>query len=557
MNFPRIFHANLTNVHHAAFWLASFNVLSAFLGLFRDRLLASTFGASRELDLYYAAFRVPDMLYTLMLFFAASTAIIPIFLDAWAKDSRRAEELFGALISLFCAVLVVLSAIAFFAMPSLVRVLLPGFTGDEHNMVVRMGRIMLFSPFFLGLSNIFSSITQAFRRFFVYAISPVLYNFGIIIGILFFLPSWGLAGLAWGVVVGALLHGAIQIPSLYHVSVFPRFSFSRLDDIVRVIASSVPRTLGLMATQFVMVVFAGVASTLAAGSLAVFTFASNLEYIPVTLVGLSYSVAVFPNLAELAIKKSRVEFQRYFALAFRHILFWSLPFAVLLLVLRAQIVRVVLGSGAFSWTDTRLTAATLFLLSIAVIFQGLLLLLVRALYAGGQTMRPVLVNVISAFLSVGAAFWFLRVLMPGGAGVLVLQTALKLRDIPDIRALALPLGVLAGSTVNFIFLFFVFRAVFGWFPTKGIEWAVFKIGLGSAVGGLVAYGGLAVFSHVFDLHTFVGIFLQGLSAGVLGIGAVILVLWALRSEELSEVYRGMRGMLWKDHVPSPEPEKLP
>ncbi len=532
MNFPRIFHANLTNVHHAAFWLASFNVLSAFLGLFRDRLLASTFGASRELDLYYAAFRVPDMLYTLMLFFAASTAIIPIFLDAWAKDSRRAEELFGALISLFCAALVILSAIAFFAMPSLVRVLLPGFTGDEHNMVVRMGRIMLFSPFFLGLSNIFSSITQAFRRFFVYAISPVLYNFGIIIGILFFLPSWGLAGLAWGVVVGALLHGAIQIPSLYHVSVFPRFSFSRLDDIVRVIASSVPRTLGLMATQFVMVVFAGVASTLAAGSLAVFTFASNLEYIPVTLVGLSYSVAVFPNLAELAIKKSRVEFQRYF-------------------------VRVVLGSGAFSWTDTRLTAATLFLLSIAVIFQGLLLLLVRALYAGGQTMRPVLVNVISAFLSVGAAFWFLRVLMPGGAGALVLQTALKLRDIPDIRALALPLGVLAGSTVNFIFLFFVFRAVFGWFPTKGIEWAVFKIGLGSAVGGLVAYGGLAVFSHAFDLHTFVGIFLQGLSAGVLGIGAVILVLWALRSEELSEVYRGMRGMLWKDHVPSPEPEKLP
>ena len=172
-------------------------------------------------------------------------------------------------------------------------------------------------------------------------------------------------------------------------------------------------------------------------------------------------------------------------------------------------------------------------------------------------MRPVLVNVISAFLSVGAAFWFLRVLMPGGAGVLVLQTALKLRDIPDIRALALPLGVLAGSTVNFIFLFFVFRAVFGWFPTKGIEWAVFKIGLGSAVGCLVAYGGLAVFSHAFDLHTFVGIFLQGLSAGVLGIGAVILVLWALRSEELSEVYRGMRGMLWKDHVPSPEPEKLP
>src|SRR3989344_2589418 len=172
MNFPRIFHANLSNVHHAAFWLAAFSALSALLGLFRDRLLASTFGASRELDVYYAAFRVPDMLYTLMLFFAASTAIIPIFLDAWAKDSRRAEELFGALISLFCAALVILSAIAFFAMPSLVRVLLPGFTGDEHNMVVRMGRIMLFSPFFLSMRSVQFFITLVLLLVFCFSCLP-------------------------------------------------------------------------------------------------------------------------------------------------------------------------------------------------------------------------------------------------------------------------------------------------------------------------------------------------------------------------------------------------
>ncbi|HEY4497837.1 MAG TPA: lipid II flippase MurJ [Candidatus Paceibacterota bacterium] len=557
MNFPRIFHANLSNVHHAAFWLAAFSALSALLGLFRDRLLASTFGASRELDVYYAAFRVPDMLYTLMLFFAASTAIIPIFLDAWAKDRKRAEELFGALIGLFCAVLVVLAAVLFFVFPRLASVLFSGFSLSEQDMVVRLGRIMLLSPFFLGLSNIFSSITQAFRRFFVYAISPVLYNIGIIIGIVFFLPSFGLAGLAWGVALGAFFHMAIQIPSLRNASIVPRFSLSCFDDIGRVVALSAPRTLGLVTTQLVMTVFAGVASTLAAGSLAVFSFASNLEYIPVTLVGLSYSVAAFPNLAEFSIKKSHTEFQQHFALAFRHILFWSLPFAVLLLVLRAQIVRVVLGAGSFSWTDTRLTAAALFLLSIGVMFQSLFLLLVRALYAEGQTLRPVLINVVSALLSIGGVFWFLRMLSPGSAGASVFQMALKLRDIPDIRALALPLGILIGSAANFVFLFFVFGAALGWFPTRGIERAVLKIAAGSVVGGLVAYGGLNIFSHVFDLQTFFGIFFQGLCAGVLGIGTTIAVLWALRSEELSEIYRGMRGMIWKDHIPAPEPEKLP
>lgn len=557
MNFPRIFHANLSNVHHAAFWLAAFSALSALLGLFRDRLLASTFGASRELDIYYAAFRVPDMLYTLMLFFAASTAIIPIFLDAWSSDRKRAEELFGALISFFCAVFVALAAMLFFAFPRLASILFSGFSGSEQDIVVRLGRIMLFSPFLLGLSNIFSSITQAFRRFFVYALSPVLYNIGIIIGIVFFLPRWGLAGLAWGVALGALLHMAIQIPSLRNASIIPRFSLSHLNDIWRVVTFSAPRTLGLVTTQLVTTIFAGVASTLAAGSLAIFSFASNLEYIPVTLIGLSYSVAAFPSLAEFSLKKSPSEFQQHFALAFRHILFWSLPFAVFFLVLRAQIVRVILGAGSFSWTDTRLTAAALFLLSIGVIFQGLFLLLVRALYAEGQTMRPVLINVVSALLSIGAVFWFLRALSPGSTGAFMFQAALRLRDIPDIRVLALPFGVLVGSTANFIFLFFVFWAALGWFPTKGIERAVLKISAGGTVGGLVAYGGLNIFSHVFNLQTFLGIFFQGLLSGVFGIGAMVAVLWALRSEELSEIYRGMRGVLWKDHVPVPEPEKLP
>src|SRR3989344_1750112 len=160
MKFTKIFHADLENIHHAALWLGFFGISADILGLFRDRFLAGMFGASRSLDIYYAAFRVPDFIYTFMLLFTASTAIIPIFLD---KD---------------------LAQTAFLA------------------------RIMLLSPIFLGLSNIFSSVTQAFRRFFVYGLAPVFYNVGVILGITVFYRFMGLAGLAWGVVLGAFLHMA-------------------------------------------------------------------------------------------------------------------------------------------------------------------------------------------------------------------------------------------------------------------------------------------------------------------------------------------------------------
>lgn len=559
MALPKIFHTRLANIHHAAFWLAFFSVVSAFLGLFRDRMFASIFGASRELDIYYAAFRTPDMIYTATLFFAASTIIIPVFLEAYKEDKQLAEELFGALFALFCAVVVVLSCIAFVGMHWIISILLPGFSPSEQATAVSMSRIMLISPFFLGLSNIFSSITQAFHRFFVYSLSAVFYNMGILIGIFVFLPKMGLVGLAWGVALGALFHVGIQAPTLRSLDLKPRFHSLWSKRLRRIIVLSLPRSIGLTTTQIVMSVVTGIASTLRAGSIAIFNFATNLQSIPVTLIGFSYSVAAFPSLTEAALQKDTETFKKYFSLAFRHIVFWTVPFTVLLLVLRAQIVRVVLGSGRFDWSDTRLTAASLFLLSLAIVFQSLIMLLVRALYADNETMRPVIINVVTAFVSIGAAFWFVRALDHTGTLEESLRWLLRLPrvEMPDIRMLSLPLGILAGSFVNLIFLLFAFRAVFGWAPTHGSGNALMQIGLSSAIGGVTSYWMLSAGARFFDLQTFLGIFSQGLLAGTCGLVAIIGSLWALKSDELMELYGGMRQLLWRDHVPTPEPEKLP
>jgi len=491
-----------------------------------------------------------------MLFFAASTVIIPIFLDEYKDDQENAEKLFGSVLFFFCAMLSVLAVIAFLVMPYFMNRFLPGFSADERAQAALLSRIMLLSPLFLGLSNIFSSITQAFRKFFAYALSPVLYNIGIIIGIMLFLPRFGLVGLAYGIALGALLHVSIQVVSIWHVGVRPRWGGWWTNDLRRVLLFSFPRALGLATTQIAVIIFTGIASTLAPGSISIFNFASNMQSIPVTLIGLSYSVAAFPNLTEYVLKGASAEFKKHFSLAFRHIVFWTFPFSVLLMVLRAQIVRVILGAGKFNWSDTRLTAAALFILSLAIILQSLFMLLVRAFYAENQTMRPLIINIVSAIFSIGAVFWFSKVIANMSAFANGLRWVLHLSDVGDIRVLAIPLGILVGSIVNCIFLFVAFIIVFRWTPWAGSGAALLKIALAGIGGGGVAYGALNVFSRVFDLTTFVGVLAQGFFAGVFGIVSIIAILWVLRSDELIELYAGMRGLLWTHHVPTPEPEKL-
>ncbi len=535
------------------------------MGLARDRLLAGIFGATRTLDIYYAAFRVPDFLYTLMLFFTASTAIIPIFLQKYNSSREEAEELFGSIILFFILVLGLLAGAAFIFMPALTRLLLPGFSPEDQSTATILSRILLFSPLLLGFSNILSSITQSFRRFFVYALSPVFYNVGIIVGILFLYQKFGLAGLAWGTALGAFLHMLIQLPSILQLKIFPKISnlFSR--DLKKVIMLSLPRTMGLTMTQITTSIFTGIASTLSLGSISIFNLASNLENIPITIIGLSYSVAAFPNLADFSLSQAKDRFKEHFIGAFRHIIFWTVPFSVLFLVLRAQIVRVILGTGNFNWNDTRLTAASLFLLSLAIIFQSLFMLLIRAFYAEGEAWKPLLFNIFSMALSIAGAFIFVSELSSLHNLGIVLSKMLRISDIPDIRVLALPLGIFIGSAINFFLLFFSFKKIFGWFPTHGSERTISEIFLGSFAGGAASYLALGTFSFLLNLHKFSGVFLQGFLAGLSGIVITGLALKILGNKEFSEVYLNLKNIFTKKNVlssiaesgPMPEPEKLP
>ncbi|MCX6721262.1 MAG: hypothetical protein NT026_01520, partial [Candidatus Staskawiczbacteria bacterium] len=190
------------SISSASLILAGSYFLSALLGLIRDRLLAGTFGAGNELDVYYTAFTVPDFIALILIFGAIAAAVIPIFSSYFIKDEKEAWKYVSTLLNVFLSFLILICVILIIFTPFLISVIAPGFSGAKKETAVLLMRIMFLSPIILGASNLISGILQVFHRFLVTALAPLLYNIGIIIGIFFFLPRFGLPGLAWGVVLG-------------------------------------------------------------------------------------------------------------------------------------------------------------------------------------------------------------------------------------------------------------------------------------------------------------------------------------------------------------------
>ena len=564
----QLFHREFSGLHQAAFLLAGAGLLADLLALFRDRLLASTFGADRALDIYFVSFRVPDFLYTATLLIAANTALIPILLKKFSEDQKKAQYFMGGIFVIFFLITAFLVLISFWLMPFLIAAVAPGLEGADKAQAILLSRILLLSPVLLGLSNLVSSVIQSFRRFFIYALSPLFYNLGIIAGILFFYPFLGLAGLAWGVALGALLHFLVQIPSLIRLGFWVNFRLVDLtNDLWQVIKLSFPRTLGLSLNQLVMIVITAIASTLAAGSISVFNFAGNLQSVPLSLIGISYSVAAFPTLARFFVKNNKREFFLSFLTAFRHIVFWSVPAAFLFIVLRAQIVRIILGTGVFGWTDTRLTAAALLLLSLSILSQGLIMLLVRAFYAADRTIFPVTVNFISSALIIGLSFFLVWFLKTSEIFSEFFSVFLRTEGLEGVPMLALPLAFSLGSLVNVFLLgagfYKIFgRSIFAEFPDwesmkKRLSKSFLEIGFAGLVLGMISYFSLRLLDNIFNLETFIGVFSQGVLAGFFGLLACALTLWVFDNEEFLIVAGTFHQKFWKASVISQEPEKLP
>lgn len=534
----RIFTAEVRGMHEAAYLLAAFSFGSQLLALVRDRLLAAVFGAGHTLDLYYAAFRLPDFLFATVASLFSLYALLPILSRLEQGGDGAVAAFLRSTLAVFFAGMAAVSGIAFVLAPWLAPLVAPGIASDPASAaeLVLLMRILLLQPILLGASNTVAALTQLRHRFVLYSVSPLLYNLGIIFGAVVLYPLLGIGGLAWGVVFGAAMHLGIQLP--YFFSERPSAPLPRAElraSIKEVLLLSVPRTLALAATQISLLALTALASWLAAGSIAVFTFAYNLQAVPLTIIGVSYSVAAFPTLARLFAAGKFEEFAGYVEAAVRHIIFWAVPVTVLVIVLRAQIVRIILGSGAFDWAATRLTAAALALFVLSLVAQSLSLLISRAYYASGDSKKPVFFGMADISVSIVSAIalvWLFH------ASVFVrsfIESLLRVDDIAGTTVLMLSLAYALGAISE--------CAVGYWFMVRdfGLKAArprrlFFESSAAALLGGAGAYAMLAQLGPVTGIRTTLGVIAQGTAGGLAGVAVAVAVLLLLGNTEIKEAW---------------------
>jgi putative peptidoglycan lipid II flippase len=555
--FIAVFGKEIKGLHEAAYLLGLFAFLSQLLALVRDKLLAFSFGADRALDIYYASFRIPDLIFVSVGSIASASILLPYFIEKFEKSHSEGRSFSNEVFTIFSCLLILVSVAVYIFTPELVSWLLPGFAKDSAlPELITSVRIMLLSPLFLGLSNLFSCLTQMKHRFLVYAASPVVYNIGIIIGVVFIYPSIGISGLAVGVAIGAFLHMFIQLPFLYSQRLVPSFvPVINFADIKNIILNSLPRMITLSANQLASFFLISLASLMSVGSISVFTFAFNLQSVPLTIIGASYSSAVFPTLSKLFFNGQKKEFLDKMIVSAQHIIFWSMPIMVLFVVLRAQIVRTILGAGKFDWADTRLTAAALALFTISTIGQSLIVLFVRAFYAEGKTSKPLLINTVSAILIVVSGYVFVKFYYTFPVLRYFLEDLLKVEGQTGTSVLVLALAYTIGVLVNTILHWYIFEKNYKGFTRPVMETLLHSFSA-SVIMGYIAFLGLRLFAGLFPLTKIWGIFLQGLFAGLLGIMAGIIILLLLKNKELAEVWRVLHNKIWKASVPPAEVEHI-
>jgi putative peptidoglycan lipid II flippase len=500
----------------AAALIVGFSSLaSRLVGLLRERVFTTTFGAGDTFDAFVAAFRIPDLIFNLIVIGALSASFIPLFTAKLVANKKPTSDAFDFAVSVFNIMVLavaLLSAFHAFLAPTIVPLITPGFSGHKLELTIQLSRIMALQPILLAVSFVFSGILNSFKRFVVYALAPIIYNIGIIAGVVWLVPLIGIPGLGWGVVLGAALHMLIQLPSAFYVGFrWKLLLISSWQDLKELWRMMLPRVFGLAAQQVNLLVVTVLGSGLLAGSISAFHLANNLQYIPIGIFGIAFAQAAFPTLAEQVSRGQTDKFRQTLTKSFRYILFFVIPISAFFFLLRAQIVRVLFGDGAFDWEDTILTFETFKFLILSIFAQATIPLLTRGFYAQQDTKTPVVISVVAMTLNV-----FLALFLAPRFGVEGLALAFSLAAI-----------------VHLILLLAMLHWRLNGFNDRQVIASLARIMIATLVASVMVQILKYPVAAIVDMQRFWGVFTQLVVTGIGGVATYLALCWLMKSEELA------------------------
>jgi len=385
-------------------------LVSRVLGYVRTLAIAASVPDVAQLGPFYAAFRIPDFLFQLVAAGALSSALIPVVAALFATDEEaRAWRVVSTVTTLMLSALVVLAGIVLLFAPQLVDIITPGFDEEQLAQTTELTRIMVLSPLFLAAGAVATSVLNSRGRFAAAGLAPLVYNGAIILGAIVLVPTFGIAGLAYGVVLGAACHLLVQIPSLARLGARIRPRLDLGDGQARLaLTLMAPRAVGLGATQVVFLVMTSLASEIGADAVTVFNFAFTLLQIPIGVIGVPLGVVLLPSLAREAATGGTAEFRRLLVRGLSMLGYVMLAIAALGIVVSPDVVTLLFGVADIGEAAMAATAAALAVFLVGLTAHSLIAVLARAFYALQDTRTPVaaallavVVNVIAANILVG------------------------------------------------------------------------------------------------------------------------------------------------------------
>jgi len=501
---------------------------SRVLGWLRLVVIGNLFGAQADLDAYFAAFRIPDLIYQLVAAGAVSSSLIPVLAGLLHQDERaRAFRVVSTVLNAMLIVLIGFSLVMAIFAPVLVPLLVPGFDVPSTELTVRLTRIMLVSPILLAAGAVASSVLNAEGRFGAAAAAPLLYNLAIIGAALVLSPALGIDSLAVGVVLGSALHVAIQVPAVRR-----RMNYDLVLDLKdaaarQVLRLMVPRSIGLGANQITFIVNTTLASTVAAGAVSVYTIAFTIFLIPIGVIGMPLGVLLLPSLSRAVAAGDVRGFGSLLVGAIRMLVVVMFFFTAVGIVVSRQVVELLFGYGAFDTPALDLTAETLVVFLAGLAASSLCVVLARAFYSGQDTTTPVVGVVISVIVNV----------------------IVSVATVGQLGLVGLALGVALGDWVEAVFLAVLLRRRVPSLGMGSFMGIIPLVAAGAALAGIVAYGVLRTSEALLATYGKPGILVQVLLATAAGAAVYLLYTRLVRLPELPRAIALLRDSIGKRGSP--------
>ena len=505
--------AKQKSIFSSAVLLSFMIVLTSLFGFLRYRILAGYFN-KEELDIFFASFRIPDLIFEILITGALTSTFIPIYVKY--KDSKKElSENISSIINLIMIFLTVFVVIISIFIDRLIPILTPGYDALKMEKIINFSRLLLLGqlPFFV-MGNFLTGIGQANKTFFLSALAPIVYNLSIIIATVFFYQPLSLEAPIWGVIIGAFFLFIIQIPLLFSFDFSYSLILKKTKGLMEFIKLVIPRAFTVIVAQIDATIDLTLATLLGGGAYTVFYLAQHLQLLPVSVIGVAFGQASLPYLTEIYQEKKFDEFKKIITDSLLNILFLTIPIALFFIFARTPLVRLFFGGSKFDWEATVATATTLSYFSIALPFHSIYYLLTRSFYSLMDSKTPFFISITAVCVNTILSLLFVFVF-----------------HLP-VWSLAISFSV--SIIINSTILFFILWKKISGFNYKYIFIELVKMMLAGFIASFISYFLLKLFDGlIFDTSRTINVFFLLFVIGIIFSSIYLFIAWVI---DLKEIY---------------------